>query len=266
MGKDKTIKRKESKSYTDENVYKPAKRKRKSKRRGISLLRFLIVVTMGVGVYFLISSSLFDINEVSIMDNEYYTDRQISHLAGGIKGHNLFKADLTGMKERLKDDPYIKDVRISRKLPDKVIIRVQERREYAAIPYKEGYAIIDDEQMVLQLASDGTGLTFIHDLEVLSAIAGENVKIKDEKALDEIINMMEAGDEKEIKFIRIEYSPITVKAYISDNLYCEGTAESIAGNIDALREILTDLHGKGIERGVIRINVGGHYSFSPNMK
>lgn len=266
MGEEKKIKGKSTRQPGYNVPQKNKKKKKITKKTRIIFFRFLLLIIMGIGIYFLATSKFFEIKEISVLDNEYYTDRQISNLSGAVKGVNLFKADLSAMKDKLLKDPYIKDVKISRKLPDKIIIRIVERQEYAAISYSEKYVIIDAERVVLQIATDGTGLPLIMEMVVLSATPGETIKIKNDSDLDKVISMISAGNENEINFIRVEFTPITSKAYINDNLYCEGTAESITDNMDALKEILADLYGKGIERGVIRINTGGHYSFSPGMK
>jgi cell division protein FtsQ len=100
------------------------KRKRKKKRY---LLKFFILLILAASLYFFFSSSMFDIQKITVENNNHYTKEQLISLAGVRTGENLFKASLSQMKENLLADPYVKNVKLRKRLPAEVVISVQER-------------------------------------------------------------------------------------------------------------------------------------------
>ena len=64
------------------------KRKKKKRRKKHYLLRFLLIVALAVGIYYFLTSELFDIQEIIVENNVYYTSEQIIDLAKAKTGGN----------------------------------------------------------------------------------------------------------------------------------------------------------------------------------
>lgn len=152
------------------------KRKRKKKRY---LLKFFILLILAASLYFFFSSSMFDIQKITVENNNHYTKEQLISLAGVRTGENLFKASLSQMKENLLADPYVKNVKLRKRLPAEVVISVQERSEDAAVPYGNKYILIDSEGMVLRISDIEPAVTLItgtiyHQKQELRHSTGEH--------------------------------------------------------------------------------------------
>lgn len=238
-------------------------RKKKKRRKKHYFLRFVILAAVVAGIYYFFTSSMFDIQRITVLNNSYYTSEQLISLAGAKTGENLFKASLSEMKENLLTDPYVKNVKLKKKLPAEVQIIVEERKEDAAIPYGNSYIIIDGEGMVLRKTGTAPTLPLLLGMTIENMEPGTPLKVEENAALTDTLKLLAEVKKHEIFFKKIDISSITVKAYIYDQLVCEGTPEDIMHNMDSLREVLYDLYTKGIERGVIKMGSDRYFSFSP---
>ena len=238
-------------------------RKKKKRKKKHYLLRFIVLVAFATGMYFFFTSSLFDIQQLTVDNNSHYTEEQVISLAGAKTGENLFEASLSQMKEKLLADPYMKNVKLKRKLPAEVVIIVEERKEDAAVPYGNKYIIIDNEGMVLRIADQEPALTLLLGMTIKNMEPGTPLEVEDNTALTDTLKLLEAVKEHELFFKKIDISSIMIKAYIYDQLVCEGKPDDILDNLDSLQEVLYDLYTKGIERGVIKMGSDKYFSFSP---
>ncbi|MDD2189439.1 MAG: FtsQ-type POTRA domain-containing protein [Eubacteriales bacterium] len=236
------------------------KRKRKKKHY---LLKFVILLALATGLYFFFSSSMFDIQKITVEDNSHYTTEQLISLAGAKTGENLFDASLSKMKEKLLADPYIKNVKLKKRLPAEVVISVEERKEDAAVPYGSRYILIDSEGMVLRISDVEPAITLLTGMVVINMEPGTPLEVEQNALLTDTLKLLQQAKEHELYFKKIDISNLVIKAHIYDQLICEGTAENIMDNLDSLQDVLYDLYTKGIERGVIKMGSDEYFSFSP---
>lgn len=236
------------------------KRKRKKKHY---LLKFVILLALATGLYFFFSSSMFDIQKITVEDNSHYTTEQLISLAGANTGENLFSASLSKMKEKLLADPYIKNAKLKKRLPAEVVISVEERKEDAAVPYGSRYILIDSEGMVLRISDVEPAITLLTGMVVINMEPGTPLEVEQNALLTDTLKLLQQAKEHELYFKKIDISNLVIKAHIYDQLICEGTAENIMDNLDSLQDVLYDLYTKGIERGVIKMGSDEYFSFSP---
>ncbi|MEL7655944.1 MAG: FtsQ-type POTRA domain-containing protein, partial [Bacillota bacterium] len=162
-------------------------RKKKKRKKKHYLLKFLVLVAFVTGMYFFFTSDLFDIQKLTVENNSYYTTEQIIQLAGAKTGENLFKAPISQMKDKLLADPYVKSVKLKRRLPGEVVIIVEERKEDAAIPYGNSFIIIDKEGMVLRKSEQEPTLTLLVGMTVKNMKPGTPLEVEDNAALTDTL-------------------------------------------------------------------------------
>ncbi len=246
------------------NVKKPRKKKKRKKKR--YLLKTLILFVIIIGMYYFLTSSLFDIQKIKVKENNYYTAEQIISLSKIKTGKNIFKTSLGNASDRVRKDPYIKNIKISRSLPSTVVIKVEERKEYAALPYGEAYLLMDEDGLILRKTETAPALPLLMGMTVKKMDPGFPLEVEENSVLTDTLKMLSAMEENEIYFKKIDISKVVIKAYIYDYLYCEGTPENIRENMDALKSVLYKLYTQGIERGVIKMGSDGYFSFSPEIE
>lgn len=236
--------------------------KKKKRRKKHYLLRLILLIAMGTGIYFFLTSSLFEIQKLTVRDNEHYTASEIISIAKPDIGGNLFKTSVNEMKDKLLNDPYIKNARISKKLPDELVITVAERKETASVPYGESYIVIDKEGMILRHAKEPPALTMLTGMTLTNIQTGTLLETEKESMLSDSLDILKSMEENELFFKKIVFSGILVNVYIYDNLICKGSPENILKSMDELKDVLYDLFVQGIERGVIKVGGDGYFSFS----
>ena len=241
------------------------KRRKKKRKKKHYLLKFTILVTLAIGLYFLLTSHFFDIQKITVADNSYFTSEQVVGISQIKIGDNLFETDLSDAKARLLEEPYIKNAQLKRRLPGTVEIVLEERTEYAAVAYGMECIIIDSEGLVLRIVEERPALPLLAGLDTLNMTPGEPLEVTQNYSLTDTLKLIEATKATDLYFKMIRISPVTLKAYIYDNMYCEGTPENLINGIENVEQVVFDLYNRGIERGVIKVGSDNYYSFSPDV-
>lgn len=108
----------------------------------MSLSLFLFLAFLSV--YFLIHSSFFDVSEVTVRGNRVVLTGEVKALSGIIPGTNIFEVNTTEATNAVKRHPMVKEAHIVRHLPDRIEIKVVERKPWAVVPAGSSFAVIDD--------------------------------------------------------------------------------------------------------------------------
>ena len=240
------------------------KKKKKRRRKKHYLLRLLIIAMIGAGLYYFLTSPLFDVRTITVENNSYYTKEQIISRGEAKTGYNIFSTNTGRIKDLLLGDPYIKSVRVKRSLPDTVVITVEERSEAAAVPYADIFIIIDKDGLVLRKSEIEPQMTLLTGMTIKTMEEGSPLEVEETGALTGTLKILEAMDATDMFFKKIDISSIKVKAYIYDQLICEGTPDNIiesmlSGNLET---VVYNLYTKGTERGIIYVGSDNYYSFS----
>ncbi len=139
---------------------------KKSRKRTVSgaILTFAVVV---IAIVFLMSVFL-RISDISVEGNEHYTDDEIIKAIDIEQGDNLFFFDRFAAISRVFAKlPYVEEVAVTRQLPNKVVVTVQECKALAYIAVGDENWTIDRSCKVLGKATDS-------ELESLIRIEGLN--------------------------------------------------------------------------------------------
>lgn len=238
------------------------------KRRMGCLLTFLLSLIFMIVMYFFFTSQLFNVDKIIVKGNERFTEESIVQISQVETGLNLFKLKSSKIASRLEKEPYIRDVKIKKKLPDKLIINVTERKACAFIKIDKDYVLIDDQGYVLERRNKKPKLTQLTGLNVKEDKSGEVIKVEQEKEFIDILTLLKVKSQSKIPFkkIKLNEDKNGVRIYIYDTLICEGDPADIAKGIDGLLNMLYDLHGKGIKKGVIKVAADGYLAYSPTVE
>lgn len=240
-----------------------ASRKKKKRRKKHYFLKFLVVVAVGTGLYFLLNSALFDIRTISVANNAYYTAEQVIEKSGMHTGENIFWIELGKAKKRLLSDPYVKNAELKRSFPSEINILIEERTESAAILDGHEYILIDEDGMVLRKTETEPTITLLRGMHVLTAKEGMALEVEENAAFKDTLDLLKEIQKYELYFKKIDVSNIILRAYIYDQFVCEGTPENFMNNLDSLKQVLFYSHTQNIERGMIKIGGDGHLAWQP---
>lgn len=243
-----------------ENVSPKKKKKRKKKRY---FLKFCILCLLCAGAYFFLTSEYFNVTEIEIIGNDYYTKAQVIQMTQISTGKNMFEFSSTDVRDRLLADAYIKNVKIRRIPMGTVRITITERMEYAAVPYGQEYVLLDNEGTVLRVAQEPPTLPLLVGMNLVEMTPGQALVVEQAYLLNDTLELLEIIEGYEVYFKRIDFSTVIVKAYIYDTLYCEGAPGNIRDNMESVEKLLYELYQQEITHGVIKVGKDNYLAFSP---
>jgi cell division protein FtsQ len=251
--------------YAPEQTAQKSSKKKKKRRRKHYFLRFCIFCALVFGLYYFLNSDFFAVRKFEVSGNQYYTPAQIIEMSGLQSGVNMFFETKTRpARNALLEDPYIRLAEIKRKPKDTIQIVIEERREYAAVPYGEQFVLIDREGTVLRVADEEPALPILGNMSITEMTPGKALQVEQAYLLTDTLSLLNLVEENDIYFKRIDFSTVIIRAYIYDDLYCEGAPANIRDNMASIQKLLQELYKEEITRGVIRVGTDNYLSYSPS--
>ncbi len=251
------------------SIEKRRKKRNRKKRRKKRLGLWILIITAAAVLLVLFGrSSYFNIDEIQVKGNNYYTDEQIISMSGAQTGVNTFSAGFGNMEKLLCDDSYIASAKIRRKLPDVIEITVRERTETAAVYYEKNYYVVDGSGYILKVTAEKPDVTRVTGLTVKNGEEGEALEVKESRMLTATLDMLTGAMQGTVSFKKIKVSNTVLRAYIYNHLIVRGTAGNISECIASgkLEAVLYDLYEKGIKNGMISVGDDQYCVFSPKIK
>ena len=176
-----------------ERISKEEARRIKARKRArrITEISILLIIIIGGSVFALISP-IFNIKNINVIDNDQVSSDTIQSLSGLQKDENIFRFITLNVESKIKQSPYIEDVKIKRVLPGEVQIKVKERTRKFCIPYLNSYAFINSQGYILEISEDRQNIPVIKGLATSEEqiIEGQRIKEEDLEKLEIFIKIM----------------------------------------------------------------------------
>jgi cell division protein FtsQ len=122
-----------------------------------AILRFLIALLVAVGGYFgwmgyqwLAHAEVFQISGVDVKGVKRLTEDEIRDIGGIFAGQNIFLVDIDAAARQARSHPWVKDVRIHRRLPNRISMIITERSPHAVLDAGGERYLIDDEGVAIE--------------------------------------------------------------------------------------------------------------------
>lgn len=165
------------------------KRQKKKRKRRLFVKAFLLLVLVGTALF--VAAFLtpwFNITEIIVNGNVRLQSDAVIAQSGLYTGNNIFKAATSQARERLEEMPYVKSAAVNRKLPNKILIDIQESHEAAQLPNAGGYIVTDEDGKVLYLTSEPLeGYMQILGCEAEEFEIGKKIKVDADEKFDIIV-------------------------------------------------------------------------------
>lgn len=248
---------------TENRTEKTIKKKKRRKKR--YMLRFLIFILACIGAYFLLHIEYFTVDGITVAGNKDIADAEIVKLSKLEVGDNIFDVHPMIAQKRIKENLYIEDVDVSRKLPNRIEIVVEERTGKAQFVKDKKFVITDNDGRVLEIAKEEQETTTVMNVTVKKAKVDKEIRVKETAVYDKSMALVAAAETGDLFFKKIAVSGNKVEAYVYDGLVCKGRYEDVMTGIEsgALRAVVFDLYQKDIESGVISVGTNNYCSFTP---
>jgi len=112
------------------------------------------------GYRWLTRAEMFSVAGVDVNGVRSMSDETLHDVAAMFTGQNVFRLDLGAATRRVLADPWVRDVRIERRLPNRISIFVTERVPRAVLQASNGKFLLDGEGVVMvPLRGDNAGST-----------------------------------------------------------------------------------------------------------
>lgn len=132
---------------------------------------------------FILSLPIWRLKNIEVRDNDFVPAEKIVSIAKIPAGENVFMVDLDEAERRFSDIAQIKEIRIQRKLPATIIIKVQERKPFAIAVVNGVPALVDKEGFIIAKQNLGSS---IYKLQIaqLPVIRGINKTAEGGRRID----------------------------------------------------------------------------------
>jgi len=134
--------------------YKKQESKLEKKKSHKILKIFILIVLLVIAIILFLLSPLFNINKISVVNNKNISDEEIISLSGIQIGTNTFKYVNFDLIEKIKINPHIKEVKITRQYPSEIVIDVIEREVSYFIRFNEKFAYIDSQGYIVEILGE----------------------------------------------------------------------------------------------------------------
>lgn len=242
------------------------KRKEERKEKNRKRRNLFIIAGIIIGLFLLSFTKLVNVDRVVVKGNNYFLDSEIISMAHVKMGNNLiYKPGKIRIKSYLLQNPYIEKVKVRRRLPSTLVIKVREREQMAAIPYDGKYIVTDSDRIVLRKTTDMPHLTVIEGIKIKKMKLAKELEGENSKHLNDSYEILNLMKDHKLFFKKIIVDEDKTIIYIYDNLICTGMTSDIKTMIEKnrMQEILKTLIDRGVKRGRIVVSENGYATYIP---
>lgn len=256
---------------TKQKMSKKQRQILKKKKRIKLMLKFTaLLIIIIAGIIFALVSPIFNIKEIDVSNNEQIKTETIVSLSQLNLGQNIFKFNKNKVNKNIKTNAYIESVEIKRKLPNKVQIQIEERKQEYNVEFLNGYAYINNQGYILQISEEKQSLPTIQGISTPDEqiVEGNRLNLEDLEKLEVIIQIMNICKNYELdsKVTNIDIS--TKDEY---TLYLEeekktiylGDKSNLSNKMLYVQVIIEENRGK---EGEIFVNGDLNNNFKPRFK
>lgn len=169
-----------------------SRRKRKKVLRIIKYLTLFAIIIGGI-IYTLLSP-IFNIKNIEVYGNSKISSDTIISLSGLKIDQNIFSFWTSDIRDAIKQNAYIDKVQISRKIPDKIEISVQERVTTYMLTLGNAYVYINNQGYILEITSKKLEVPVIigYNTPAEEIVEGNRLNETDLEKLNDVLKIMEA--------------------------------------------------------------------------
>lgn len=180
-----------------QNMIKEKKKQKRNKRIKLFLKVFVLVLLIGGSVVFALTSPIFNIKEIKVLNNSQVSSETIISLSELNVDENIFKFYKNEVINKIKENAYIENVEIERKIPNVVEINVEERVPKYSVDYMGKYALINSQGYLLEISEENKDLPIIYGITTNEEEInpGKRLNNEDLNRLEDIMKIISSANE-----------------------------------------------------------------------
>lgn len=171
---------------------KQAKIIRKKKRIKKVIKTLLLLAIIIGGICFALISPIFNIEDIKVTGNEQINSDTIVSLSQLQVGQNIFRFYKEKVINDIKTNAYVENVKIKRKIPNKIEITIEERKQDYNVEFLNGYAYINNQGYILEISEQKLDLPVIKGISTPQEqiVEGNRLNDDDLEKLETVIQTM----------------------------------------------------------------------------
>lgn len=171
---------------------KQAKIIRKKKRIKKVIKTLLLLAIIIGGICFALISPIFNIEDIKVNGNEQINSDTIVSLSQLQVGQNIFRFYKEKVINDIKTNAYVENVKIKRKIPNKIEITIEERKQDYNVEFLNGYAYINNQGYILEISEKKLDLPVIKGISTPQEqiVEGNRLNDDDLEKLETVIQIM----------------------------------------------------------------------------
>lgn len=171
---------------------KQAKIIRKKKRIKKVIKTLLLLAIIIGGICFALILPIFNIEDIKVNGNEQINADTIVSLSQLQVGQNIFKFYKEKVINDIKTNAYVENVKIKRKIPNKIEITIEERKQDYNVEFLNGYAYINNQGYILEISEQKLDLPVIKGISTPQEqiVEGNRLNDVDLEKLETVIQIM----------------------------------------------------------------------------
>ena len=210
--------KKQNKNSKKNNTIRKNKTNRKKKRKKSSkkMITFAsCFLLIAIVIIFALTTPIFNINYIEVTGNSKISSDTIISISQLKKGQNIFKFNNSTI-QNIKENNYIDEVKIKRKLPGTIIISVKEREIKYQIKLLNSYAYIDKNGYILEVSTVKKEVPIIvgFNIDENELINKNRLEVEDLEELNKILKVLDSA-----KTINIDSIITEINIENKDNYY-----------------------------------------------
>ncbi len=176
------------------------KRKKRNKKIKLVLEILLLLAIIAGGIIFAMLSPIFNIQEIQVNNNNQVSGDTIISLSELKIEENIFRFSTSKVVSKIKENAYIENVKIHRKIPNTVQIEIEEREHIYSADFLGKYAYLNKQGYILEIAEDSKQKLILQGITTPEeeVVEGRRLNEGDLKKLEDVIKIMNAAKEYEL--------------------------------------------------------------------
>lgn len=231
----------------------PRLKHERRKKRNRRLITYLSVFFFLLSIIVYFQSPLSQIDKISVKGNQNVTDDEIIKRSGLTSETNIWMMKKSEVMDRLKDDSFIKEVEMKRKLPRSVEIHINE---YKLVGY------IKKENLYLPVVENGQVLSDRHQ-EHMDANAPLLVNFTEDQYIESMAQELDELPTSIFELVsEVHWNPSDdhknkILLYMKDGYVVSTAIREFAKKMVVYPSIISQLDTD--QKGIVHIGVGAYF-------
>lgn len=200
----KTRRRNAKQKVKNNKIKKPKKLSEKQIKRRKFILKMvkwisLSLIIIGIIICIMLSP-IFNIKNINVKNNNKISYEQIVSLSSIQINNNTFKYSKNDIKNKIKENAYIEEVKVKRLLPDVFEIEVKERTARLMLLFGNAYVYINSQGYILEISDENINLPIIkgYKTEEENIVPGKRLCNEDLEKLSVVLKIIEFSQSEQI--------------------------------------------------------------------